>query len=479
MKRKSYTNRDSRNVKDELLGMIPALTDKWTDFHESDAGMVLIDLMAYLADQKSYYLDRMALESNYTTAYERKNVFSNLRPLGYQLHGYWSAETTVYLRSSHTYDIYLNQYDMFSTEEDDGDVFYFSIMEDITIPPNAAELIEVPLMEGVRKEFYFDYEDISEFQSLKLPNEKIAENSVRLFIDDEEWDRVDDVYFYEDLDTVFSVEQSRDGYPLIRLLSGWEELILEPENINIKIIGLESNGADANIGSGTIVKLISEIEDEIGDTDCTSTISDIIHRDTISGGVNPETIEEARELAPKRLRTLWSVVTLRDYEDFCMTEPRFSNSLALDWSIEGSGIDDPYYVKLIVVPEESKYSSQAVKDALYIKLMERRVSPVKVEILDPDYYDIDIEISVYVKPSYDQPGYLKIKIRDALDEFFDPSNRDFGETIKPASIRYYIESNINEIEMADMVTPLESILLEKSQFPYLNDIKINIVEEEL
>ena len=477
--RRSYTERDARDTRQVLLDMVPNLTDKWTDFHESDLGVVFIELLSYISDQQSYHIDRMALESFFTQAMERKNVFSGVRALGYSMHGYYSSETTVQLRSSHSHDIYINRYDLFSTEEEeDGEVFYFSVKEDVTIPPNPNVLTEVPLIQGTREEFTFEYEDVDDNNTLILPNAQIAENFIRLIVDGEEWTEVQDALFNEELEEVFSVEYSRDGFPMIRLMHDWESLLQAPEDVVFEVIGLESVGSDGNIGSGTVIKIVSELEDSVGNTDCTNTISDIIHRDTISGGVDPETIEEARVSAPKRIRTLWSVVTLRDYEDYIESHPQIDRCLALDWSVPGTSVDDPYRVEIILVPSESETSSQAVKDQLYQELMERRVTPTKLELKDPSYVTVDFDITVYVEPDYDQPDYLRVRIRDVLQTYFSPENRDFGETIRPAAIRYHLESTIEDILLVDFNEPESNKTLNMAEFPSLGDIDISIVKEE-
>lgn len=479
VERKSYTQRDARQIKEELVSMIPLLTDDWTDFHESDPGMVIIELLSHLSDQLAFYTDRMAIESNFVTATERRNVFSGLRPLGYQLSGYVSARTQVRLRSSHSNEIYVKKYDIFATEEEDGEVYYFSAMHDLTIPPNLTETVTLQLIEGIKEEFEFDYDDIDSRERIEIPKKNIAENFISLHIDGEEWEEIQDAYFYEHLDPVFSVEYSRQGYPMIRLVKGWKDIVEDPEEVEIKVVGLESSGYEANIGSHTIIKIVSELEDEIGDTDCMNTIPDIIHRDTVSGGDDPETVEEARLNGPRRLRTMWTVVTLRDYEDFCETQPGIDRCLALDWSVEDTYIDDPYEVDVIIVPTESDYSSQAMKDDLYRKLMERRVTPTHIYIKDPNYVDFDIEVTGYVIPGYDHKDHLKFIVRNHIDEYFKAENREFGETIRPVSLRYYLESNIEDLMIVDVDEPEFNTVLEINQFPRLSSKRVNIVEEEV
>ena len=55
-----YLTKDYEGFKQAMLGQIPVLLPNWTDRSESDFGVVLIELFAYVADILSYYQDRVA-----------------------------------------------------------------------------------------------------------------------------------------------------------------------------------------------------------------------------------------------------------------------------------------------------------------------------------------------------------------------------------------------------------------------------------
>ena len=70
----SYTGRDIAAIRKELINLVPKLTDKWTDFNESDLGMVLIELMAGNQDMQNFYLDTQAFETYLDTAVQEKRA---------------------------------------------------------------------------------------------------------------------------------------------------------------------------------------------------------------------------------------------------------------------------------------------------------------------------------------------------------------------------------------------------------------------
>ena len=70
----AYTNKDYESLRRELLGKVPQLTDRWTDFNASDLGVVLLELFCGVGDMLAYYLDAQAAEAFLPTARQRQNV---------------------------------------------------------------------------------------------------------------------------------------------------------------------------------------------------------------------------------------------------------------------------------------------------------------------------------------------------------------------------------------------------------------------
>ncbi|MGE5287152.1 MAG: putative baseplate assembly protein [Micromonosporaceae bacterium] len=80
-----YVTKDYEGFKQAMLAQIPVLLPNWTDRSESDFGVVLIELFAYVADILSYYQDRVANEAFLATATQRRSVTELLRLIDYQI----------------------------------------------------------------------------------------------------------------------------------------------------------------------------------------------------------------------------------------------------------------------------------------------------------------------------------------------------------------------------------------------------------
>src|SRR4051812_44587271 len=80
-----YVTKDYDGFRQAMLSQIPLLLPNWKSRGESDFGVVLIELFAYVADILSYYQDRIANEAYLSTATQRRSVTELLRLIGCQI----------------------------------------------------------------------------------------------------------------------------------------------------------------------------------------------------------------------------------------------------------------------------------------------------------------------------------------------------------------------------------------------------------
>ena len=84
----NYTNRDFEGIRDDLLEIAERLyPDSFQDFSEASFGSLMIDSVAYVADQLSFYMDYNINESFLDTAFQFENVLRMGRSLGYKFTG--------------------------------------------------------------------------------------------------------------------------------------------------------------------------------------------------------------------------------------------------------------------------------------------------------------------------------------------------------------------------------------------------------
>ena len=83
-----YTHRDFQTIRQDLLEIAERLyPDTFQDFSEASFGALMIDSVAYVADQLSFYLDYNVNETFLDTAYQYENILRHGRALGYKFAG--------------------------------------------------------------------------------------------------------------------------------------------------------------------------------------------------------------------------------------------------------------------------------------------------------------------------------------------------------------------------------------------------------
>ena len=92
-----YMAKDYASFRQALVDYIPALIPGWTERHEADIGMMLLELLAYMGDDLSYYQDAVANEAFLGTARQRISVRRLVRLIDYTISDGISARAFVHL----------------------------------------------------------------------------------------------------------------------------------------------------------------------------------------------------------------------------------------------------------------------------------------------------------------------------------------------------------------------------------------------
>jgi uncharacterized phage protein gp47/JayE len=78
-----YTSRDYFSIKQDLLARAEQVLPEWTSRDQSDFGMLMVDLWAYMGDILHYYVDKAAQESFLSTATQRESILAIANLLDY------------------------------------------------------------------------------------------------------------------------------------------------------------------------------------------------------------------------------------------------------------------------------------------------------------------------------------------------------------------------------------------------------------
>jgi hypothetical protein len=97
----NYTNRDFTSIKKDLLDIAERLyPDSFQDFSDAAFSSLMLDAVAYVGDQLSFYLDYNVNESFLDTSYQYNNILRHGKSLGFKFTGRPSTygKAAIYIR---------------------------------------------------------------------------------------------------------------------------------------------------------------------------------------------------------------------------------------------------------------------------------------------------------------------------------------------------------------------------------------------
>ncbi len=93
----SYLAKDFASFRQLLLDRLALIMPAWTETHEPDLGIALVELLSWVGDELSYYQDAVGTEAYLQTARLRISIRRHLTLIDYRLHDGCNARTWVCL----------------------------------------------------------------------------------------------------------------------------------------------------------------------------------------------------------------------------------------------------------------------------------------------------------------------------------------------------------------------------------------------
>ena len=424
----SYCSKDFYQIYPEIVDLVKNLTEGAYDpenTNESDPGIVLLKVAAFLADKINYNIDKNILEVFITSATQEDSFRKICEMLGYNIKYYNSAETTVSvmwtgeelpeegeLTENTPRYIALPPFKTVLTNEA-KDVSYVLTGNGITLT-HRYEAVEAPAMQGELVDLEINADNIvlanniDDNNRLYLPEQMIAENGIWITnaSDKKEWKRVDNLNTQLKGNPVwkFGYDSSRQT-PYIEFPSDYPSLM--QEGLQIKYI--RTSGASGNIKAGILTKLMNNsvetnIVNENNETPELDIESNLVIKNlyATTNGTNIETLTEAYNGFKRTIGTFDTLTTCRDYSNaiYAMVVDEKTDNTPLVSNCQVSDIrDELNYAKTV-----ASYSS---------------LGTTYLNVSDQDYVKGKITTSRDVAP---QDGfYLADKITD-FDLFLYPLN---------------------------------------------------------
>lgn len=422
-----YTSKDYEAFRSDLLGIIPLLMPEYTDLSESDAGVMMVELNAYIGDILSYYQDRRANEVYLPTATQRQSVLDITSGIGYTLRNATPSRSTlvVELTAPAKVDFVVPKgFSVATAGTEYEEPITFETTVDLVIPKGAVGteqdekgnyLYKVPVVQGITilNEVLGSSNGLPQ-QKLQLHHQSVIDGSTNVYIDEgagfELWtDVTDDTVGATESGKQYTRETDEDGYTWIVLGDGLNGKIPAIGIDNIVCSYRVGGGLDTNVGTGSITEVNMNL----------AGIKSVTNPEPATGGLDAETLDEAKVNAPKMFKSQARAVTTEDYENISTSVPGVAKAKAVvDETMANT-------VHIIIAPDGGGQPTVDLVNEVEQVLDERKVITTNVLMEPPRYVLARLGVDFTINSEWN-PQEVRSYVMESLKTLFDFSTMDFG-----------------------------------------------------
>tara|TARA_R110002110_G_scaffold140122_4_gene327244 strand:- start:2237 stop:3877 length:1641 start_codon:yes stop_codon:yes gene_type:complete len=506
-----YSVDDFKEYRAAMISYVKAVyPDDYNNFADSDLGVMLVELFAYLASVLSFKADMIANESFISSVKTTENLRKLLQLIGIALKGPVSAKAgaTLSLNSADALDdlndsITINESNRsFSvdTNKDTGSLTYtlYKVSDNgsielttpnISLPKyeslNKAGVVfsNLILLEGQLKSQSGIFNSVNTLHSVQITNAPIVEGSLYAVVDGVVYNEVQNLFLAGADDTVFS--KTYTGNYAATLVFGDNIRGKSPSpGASYQCFYRIGGGTRGNVSPGTIKFSLPATKISAIDSKSIDISTTIENPTKATGGRNAESIAHARKWGPNFFKTQYRAVTGEDYTSFAnqfvSTVGQSGKSIAaLRSSGAGSNMIDIYTVafadEVDGVQAQLERAPITYKSELLKYLNNYKMLTDEVTIVDGLIRTLDVKATIYIDKVY-QPFEEDIKRAASLKilQFFDLSKREFGEVVRSDELNREIFS-VPEVRFSKINNlRTDDIKLNFNEILQLNNIELNV-----
>ena len=469
-----YTSKDYESFRNDMINQLRVKMPEYTDISQSDAGIVILELLAQGLDVVSFYQDVIANELFLTTAEQRSNALKWCQMLSYVPKASTPSEflQVFVLSSVQEEDTIIRAGTVVKTEGSATEpTLFFETTKDLVIPAgclgneqeNGEYLYTVRVVQGVSV--------LNELlgSSAGTPNQKfvlqytpaIAE-SISVLINEgsgfERWERVDSFIDCTSTSRSYMVSINDNDEAVITFGDGVFGKIPKLYEDGIYCDYRVGGGVQGNVGANKITLLDTNLA--LVDSTFNPYTADV-------EGQDKESLDEIKRNAPNANRTVWGALTVDDFSAVTL-----ANVHAVDKaSSYAVGIDNRD-VDIYVIAKNGAELTEEVKSEILDLFDENKGGRKIIGSGDINVYPaiqtpLDITATLSVKARYDFEK-VKSQIEEFLTDFFTFGNYDFDTELSISSLCSEVMNPDNAIDGiryfkintpdADVLTPNNGVV---------------------
>jgi hypothetical protein len=452
------TSRDFEAFRSDILssgGLADQYLPAWSDRSQFDIGVAYVEALSFAADNLSYYQDRMANEALFPSAVQRRSVIEHCKLLGYELRPAVSAQILLTVVSSGAGTIPAKSY--FSVDTTDGSTsLRFETLTNETF--SSAETKQIYAYEGTTYEEILGSSTGKISQSFPLLRKPLALNSlsnsslsvaVTSGMTTTIWTEVDNFLSSSPTDEHYQVRIDEFDNVVVIFGNGVNGAIPASGSNNLSVSYRVGGGHKGNeVGIGKVTRLTSS-------GSALSFITSITNEAVPSGGMDKESIVEAKVNAPLSLRAMDRCVTHEDYATIARSVMGVKHAHAS----RGTGAFEERVViatsGMNPIPTGSwNPYTETGSGLLYTVgtvITQKKSTPVILHVIPCRVAEIYLAIRVYCISNV-RAVSVQRSVEDALTSLFNTDNQILGQQYAMSKVYEAVEGiyGVNYVDVVQM-----------------------------
>lgn len=429
--------RSFNDIKAKLISELRLQIPEITDYSEGNIFVIIISIFAAIAEVIHYYIDNMAREAFLPTARRYSSLYKHAKLVDYHIKSAIPATVDVTLYKNDNTPIGQDITIPVGTEFTSTDgktwistktVTWYTDTYYVTVPLIQKKSVGVPDRIQVGNIISPD----SIIYITDIPSDqKYAEGSMNLYINDEPWILVDTFAYSTARDKVYKVEVDEQLRPYIKFGDG--QFGMKPEyNATIEISYSITFGSSGNIA----VNSFTTVPQNIQIIDNKITINNVI---PATGGTDYETFDMLKDHIPLSIKTLGVAITKEDFEAIAKMV---------------GGVDKAYvnyvcgkYVEVYITPDGGGEASSALLDSVEKALSKNKVITTSISVFSTHTSQVFLDITITGKKSF-KANNISDQVKKALVSAYDYNNSDINKPVRLSDIYALVDNQ----SMVDYLT---------------------------
>lgn len=444
----SYVNKDYESFRRMMIEQLEITMPEYTDKSSSDAGIVILELLAKGLDILSFYQDVQANEMFLATEEQRENALKWCSLLDYTPRGNIPSKIrqAFILDSKYGDDTIIPAGTKIKTVESSVEpAIMFETLEDLVIPAGYRNSesegypYTVEAVQGytVNNEIVGSSNGLPD-QKFKLNYSPVIETSIAVLVNEgggfHPWKRVSTFLDSESGDNHFKVETNDRDETFIIFGNGITGKIPSAFSEGILVTYRVGGGIIGNVGAGVVNVLDSSIP---------RVWATLNPNEPFELGYDKESLEEIKRNAPIAYRDRWACLTEEDYGE---RVKQVFPQILLAKSVKRTAVGEIDNIDVYMLPDTyPNPPSQELQDEIQEMLDDRALVGTHAimnfarehnEVLPLD----GLEITLVIRDTYSR-AEVKSLITNMLLDYFAIGNYDFGKECSISDLESLIWEN--------------------------------------